>query len=45
VPLTASRLAFGIDGGFDPAVILHDSEILSPLKKIVIEKMNNDNQK
>lgn len=45
VPLTASRLAFGIDGGFDPAVILHDSEILSPLKKIVIEKMNNDKQK
>lgn len=39
VPLTASRMALSIDGQFDPAVLLSDSEVLMPLQKIVAEKI------
>jgi hypothetical protein len=39
VPLTASRLAFGLEGPFDAGVILQESEVLTPLQRIVKEKM------
>lgn len=39
VPLTASRTACGIEGEFDPAVILSSAELLEPLQKIVSERI------
>jgi len=42
VPLTASRLAFGIIGDFEPAALLHDSEILPLVKKATVD--NNVNR-
>ncbi len=45
VPLTASRLAFGMSGEFDPAALLHDSEIMPPLQKAAVETINNLEEK
>lgn len=39
VPLTASRLAFGLEGAFDAGALLQESEVLTPLQGIIKEKM------
>lgn len=39
VPLTASRLAFGLEGPFDAGALLQSSEIVVPLRRLVNEKM------
>jgi len=40
VPLTASRMAFGISGKFDPAAMLSDSEVETKLREIVTQRIN-----
>lgn len=45
VPLTASRLAFGMSGEFDPAALLHGPEIMPRLQKAAVETINNLEEK
>jgi len=45
VPLTASRLSFGMSGEFDPAALLHDPEIMPRLQKAAVETINNLEEK
>jgi hypothetical protein len=42
VPLTASRLALGLEGEFDPQVLLYNSEIITPLRDVVSRNMKLD---
>ena len=39
VPLTASRLAFGLEGTFDAGALLQESEVLTSLRGIIKERM------
>jgi hypothetical protein len=41
VPLTASRVAFGMSGAFDPAALLQGPEIMPRLQKSAVETINN----
>ena len=45
VPLTASRMAFGMSGQFDPAALLHGPEIMPRLQKAAVETINNLEEK
>jgi hypothetical protein len=45
VPMTASRLAFGMSGEFDPAALLRDPEIMPRLQKAAVETINNLEEK
>jgi len=39
IPLTASRLAFGLEGPFDAGALLQESEVLTPLQDLIKERM------
>lgn len=39
VPLSASRLAFQMDGTFEPGFLLKSSEVVEPLRRIVRERL------
>lgn len=39
VPLTASRLAFGLEGTFDAGALLQESEVLTPLQGLIKERL------
>lgn len=41
VPLTATRQVFGMEGEFDAAALLHDSEIFPALQKTALETIAN----
>lgn len=45
VPLTASRMAFGMSGAFDPASLLHGREIMPRLQKAAVETINKIEEK
>lgn len=45
VPLTASRLAFGMSGAFDAAALLHSPEIMPRLQKTAVETINHLEEK
>ncbi len=45
VPLTASRMAFGMSGAFDPSALLHGREIMPRLQKAAVETINNLEEK
>jgi hypothetical protein len=45
VPLTASRLAFGMSGEFDPAALLHSPEIMPRLQRAAVETINKIKEK
>ena len=45
VPLTASRMAFGMSGEFDPAALLHGPEIMPRLHKAAVDTINKIEEK